>query len=315
MVQIRSKQNQNEKGITLVALVITIVVLLILAGVSIITLFDDNGIINSAKKAKEETEKGVQNDINGLNSLMKELDKYAKESDGTENVKLEDYKDVIIALEIEPTRPQKASYLMTWVDIKELDDSENVVSTMKASIGTDGTFEVKENPNNAFLPKTFSMNLKLTENPTKYQDIGTFRNLEIKGKLKKNTKYKVELHRMASKYQNGEFSLYDRLGEELVLEKDQTSIKNSYAHRCRFEFTGDSFLIADDEDAFKLVFSKLSDTAVIDYFEQRKFINLMDSNGDPMKGMEKYIGFDLTCKGYIDYDDYKFITIAGIQGW
>ena len=42
------------KGITLVALVITIVVLLILAGVSINTVLGDDGII---KKAKEETEK------------------------------------------------------------------------------------------------------------------------------------------------------------------------------------------------------------------------------------------------------------------
>ena len=42
---------ENRTGITLIALVITIVVLLILAGVSINTLFGDNGIITSATKA------------------------------------------------------------------------------------------------------------------------------------------------------------------------------------------------------------------------------------------------------------------------
>ena len=42
---------KNRTGITLIALVITIVVLLILAGVSINTLFGDNGIITSATKA------------------------------------------------------------------------------------------------------------------------------------------------------------------------------------------------------------------------------------------------------------------------
>ena len=42
---------QKQKGITLIALVITIVVLLILAGVSINTLFSDNGIIKSASKS------------------------------------------------------------------------------------------------------------------------------------------------------------------------------------------------------------------------------------------------------------------------
>lgn len=43
----------NKKGITLIALVVTIVVLLILAGVSILVLFGDNGIIKTAQKATE----------------------------------------------------------------------------------------------------------------------------------------------------------------------------------------------------------------------------------------------------------------------
>ena len=47
--------NKN-KGITLIALVITIIVLLILAGVSIAMITGENGILNQAKKAKEETE-------------------------------------------------------------------------------------------------------------------------------------------------------------------------------------------------------------------------------------------------------------------
>ena len=47
--------NKN-KGITLIALVITVIVLLILAGVSIAMLTGENGILNQAKKAKEETE-------------------------------------------------------------------------------------------------------------------------------------------------------------------------------------------------------------------------------------------------------------------
>ena len=48
---------KDNKGVTLIALVITIIVLLILAGVSIATLLGENGIINKAKLAKEETEK------------------------------------------------------------------------------------------------------------------------------------------------------------------------------------------------------------------------------------------------------------------
>ena len=48
---------RNNKGITLIALVITIIVLLILAGVSIAMLTGQNGILNQATQAKTETAK------------------------------------------------------------------------------------------------------------------------------------------------------------------------------------------------------------------------------------------------------------------
>ena len=47
---------RKEKGITLIALVVTIIVLITLASVSIGALTGDNGIINQSKQAKEETE-------------------------------------------------------------------------------------------------------------------------------------------------------------------------------------------------------------------------------------------------------------------
>lgn len=43
---------KQEKGITLVALVVTIVVLLILAGVSITMVLGNNGIVKKAQDAK-----------------------------------------------------------------------------------------------------------------------------------------------------------------------------------------------------------------------------------------------------------------------
>ena len=46
---------KNNKGITLIALVITIIVLLILAGVSIAMLTGENGILSQAQKADVET--------------------------------------------------------------------------------------------------------------------------------------------------------------------------------------------------------------------------------------------------------------------
>ena len=49
---------KNQKGITLIALVITIIVLLILAGVSIAMLTGQNGILTQAQNASEATLKG-----------------------------------------------------------------------------------------------------------------------------------------------------------------------------------------------------------------------------------------------------------------
>ena len=48
--------NQNEKGITLIALVVTIVVLLVIAGTSLDMLLGDNGIIRQTQEAKEQAE-------------------------------------------------------------------------------------------------------------------------------------------------------------------------------------------------------------------------------------------------------------------
>ena len=53
----REKRRQAfDKGITLISLVITIIVLLILAGASIATLTGEGGILTKAKEAKEKQE-------------------------------------------------------------------------------------------------------------------------------------------------------------------------------------------------------------------------------------------------------------------
>ena len=60
---------KNTKGITLITLVVTIIVLLILAGVSISMLTGQNGILTQAQKAKEETEKAAKEEESALGSL------------------------------------------------------------------------------------------------------------------------------------------------------------------------------------------------------------------------------------------------------
>ena len=60
---------KNDRGITLIALVITIIVLLILAGVSISMLTGENGILSQAQRAKEETENAAQKEKEDLEKL------------------------------------------------------------------------------------------------------------------------------------------------------------------------------------------------------------------------------------------------------
>lgn len=47
---------KGKKGITLIALVITIIILLILAGVAIATLTGDNGLLQKTTSSKEKNE-------------------------------------------------------------------------------------------------------------------------------------------------------------------------------------------------------------------------------------------------------------------
>ena len=91
------KTIKNNNGITLIALVITIIVLLILAGVTIATLTGDNGILTRARDAKTSTEIGEEKEkvelsaVGALaennggeiteNNLEKELTSYIGERD------------------------------------------------------------------------------------------------------------------------------------------------------------------------------------------------------------------------------------------
>ena len=64
------KKESKENGITLIALVITIVLLIILATITINNAFGENGLIEKTKQAKQMTEEAVKNEQQQLNSLF-----------------------------------------------------------------------------------------------------------------------------------------------------------------------------------------------------------------------------------------------------
>ena len=69
MQNITKKLKIKQKGITLIALVITIIVLLILAGVSIAMLTGENGILTKAKEAKRKTEEAAADEQADLDRI------------------------------------------------------------------------------------------------------------------------------------------------------------------------------------------------------------------------------------------------------
>ena len=101
------KMYKKERGITLIALVITIIVLLILAGVSIAMLTGNNGILTQAQNAKQETEEAGENEkirlselenyivSNNVQAGEKAQDLIAIKSDGTEDTDADGSKKII----------------------------------------------------------------------------------------------------------------------------------------------------------------------------------------------------------------------------
>ena len=70
------KMNNKEKGITLIALVVTITVLIILATVSINTVLGDNGIIGRAQKARDSYQNSSTSEDEHMRQLANEMAQY-----------------------------------------------------------------------------------------------------------------------------------------------------------------------------------------------------------------------------------------------
>ena len=79
LIRSRKSKKQTTSGITLVALVVTIVILLILAGVTIYFAVN-TGLIGKAEEAKKRSGEGTQNDLASLNNAEYELGKYLNDN-------------------------------------------------------------------------------------------------------------------------------------------------------------------------------------------------------------------------------------------
>ena len=88
----KQMKNKKERGITLIALVVTIIVLIILAGISINLIFGNLGIVTKAKEARTQMEEAqIKEDIQ-----LKLADLQAKKEITGEKIKASDVENVIL---------------------------------------------------------------------------------------------------------------------------------------------------------------------------------------------------------------------------
>lgn len=113
---------KNQKGITLVALVITIVVLLILAGVTISMVMGPNGVLTNSQVAKEKSAKGTANDA--LSTALSSISTtYYATSDTAQG-------DPLSNVTADELKKQAPDYTFT---VEDNEKGDGVIITMTAS--------------------------------------------------------------------------------------------------------------------------------------------------------------------------------------
>ena len=89
-----SKPIKRKQGITLIALVVTIVILLILSGITINMLLGEDGIIRTAQEAKNTWEGAITNEQQEIQNLVNEFNHVMSE-ESIQNYEISDIDDVI----------------------------------------------------------------------------------------------------------------------------------------------------------------------------------------------------------------------------
>ena len=119
------KYLKSEKGITLVALVITIVLLLILAGISISSL-TNTGIFAKAKEAKEKSENAEKEQNKILDNYEKKVDQYLPAFTGTTVKEAIQHGRVLNATDNTELHDEKGSKIVVPAGFKVTGDATTV---------------------------------------------------------------------------------------------------------------------------------------------------------------------------------------------
>ena len=187
----------RKNGITLIALVVTIIVLLILAGITISLVFGSNGVIQKAQDSKEQTEIGEMRE-------KLEMAKVPVYADGNGSYKVQDYWDRI--------------------------ESEGLIADKTVDIidNGDGTYEVTTTPGYVF-EITVEPNKEIAENIIIGECIGKGENLSIGIRVVKKTTNSIEIEVVrAEGASNFKYSI-KKQGEEYGAAEEKSETRHVFS--------------------------------------------------------------------------------------
>ena len=208
--QIKKKRRNKELGITLIALVITIIVILILAGASITMMTGDNGMLNQAVNAKEENIIGQEKEqvemayisatINKMGDVVTEdeLQKELERLVGEKKTETIDIGDEILIVEFMDTQhcySIEDGIVLKYVNVnvseleKKLDEYKDIVNQI--NIYTESTYNdfleqykfakkiVEEGKGTENVIKCIISNLEEKYNVLKYKQVPVIKKFEL----------------------------------------------------------------------------------------------------------------------------------------
>ena len=133
------KELKNEKAITLVALVVTIIVLLILAGIAISLSIGENGIFKRAENVVDIHKESSENEVQTMNELANLIDQYGENANSNPKLKVGDYVEYV------PETMEKDYNLKKEVSGKQEDQlisQDTQMNWRVLSINNDGTVDI-----------------------------------------------------------------------------------------------------------------------------------------------------------------------------
>lgn len=124
---------KNQRGITLVSLVITIIILILLAGVSIAIVFDEDGIITKSKQAAENMEIAAIEEQEMLNELYNKLQIGSTTGGSTSNSGEFEVKFNNLKIEYENYKTKVAEALTSkGIEATKEDDADTIANSINS---------------------------------------------------------------------------------------------------------------------------------------------------------------------------------------